>query len=138
MRPRVPGCCVFCDTEVQGSRRTWDDGTPRLLSQPNPGSVQMTVLLIQSGRTANMTRCGAEGCSAAAQLPRELLHAWRRCVATEAQNFDPDYRKATQRAPLTEDERKKLAVTLSLQLSDPPVGLLVERPWEEVIRGSIS
>lgn len=136
MKPRLPGCCVFCDAEVQGSRHTWPDGTPRLLSSPNPGTYRMTVLLIQSGRTANMTRCGE--CAHHAQDHMAIRRAWRRCVAMNARDFDDAYRKEKQQAPLTEEERERLAIVLSLQLSDLPVGLLAEQSWEEVIRGSIS
>lgn len=130
MKPRGSGACVFCDANLQDTRRTWPNGQPRLLGHPAPDAVQLTVLLIQSGRTANMTCCA--DCGAADKSPDQLRAAWQRCVALSAEQFSDEYRKSHQMQPLEPERRHQLAVTLALQLSDLPVGVLAERRWEDV------
>ncbi|MEE8327058.1 MAG: hypothetical protein V3R58_08500 [candidate division NC10 bacterium] len=133
MSEKRVGCCSLCNQEVFEAVSRWPSGF--VLEQqiadvgaPVKGARRVTFLLV-NGSLCDMTFC--DRCDPVAS---NLAKLWKKVCTTMAKELDPKYRAEIGAKQQTDEQRTQSEDNLINLFNNPPVGVLYEQPWSEVVK----
>lgn len=132
------GHCTACQTQVfdvaSVHRGTGDDrvdGSPKSISSAKHGAMLVT-LVRSDGSQIKVTLCGP-CCNGGTD---RILTLWKNvCEQESLCLLDSEYRTARGGKALSDAQLEQSRKTLHRLVNNPPLGILMARPWKEIQHG---